>query len=249
MMLLAGHGLAIYLIMWRSILCPSKLSVGTHRALHKLILCNRSTEILDAFYHFLCKDRPGSNRTVVQHLVNLFGRIRSLVAHAGLADSRTIDAYVTVLGDLISNDAAKENPKSFGLPTDAADLRNHLNGPTLDEALREIRTAPASLSALSLHPNLAIRHAGGQLFQEAHFDLVRASPPDMFGYVETAHSARNSRGGTHFTPPALARCIVDHALKQLDDLPSRQTLVVCGPGMWVGRVSSRSASRLASNGL
>ena len=76
---------------------------------------------LDAFYHFLCKDRPGSNRTVVQHLVNLFGRIRSLVAHAGLADSRTIDAYVTVLGDLISNGAAKENPNSFGLPTDAAD--------------------------------------------------------------------------------------------------------------------------------
>ena len=189
---------------------------------------------LDAFYHFLCKDRPGSNRTVVQHLVNLFGRIRSLVAHAGLADSRTIDGYVTVLGDLISNGAAKENPNSFGLPTDAADLRNHLNGPTLDEALREIRTAPASLSALSLHPNLAIRHAGGQLFQEAHFDLVRASPPDMFGYVETAHSARNSRGGTHFTPPALARCIVDHALKQLDDLPSRQTLVVCDPACGSG---------------
>lgn len=189
---------------------------------------------LDAFYHFLCKDRLGSNRTVVQHLVNLFGRVRSLVAHAGLADSRTIDAYVTVLGDLISNGTAKENPKSFGLPSDAAELSKHLDGPILEEAMREIRTAPAALSALSLHPNLAIRHAGGQLFQEAHFDLVRASPPDMFGYVGSAHSVRNSSGGTHFTPPALARCIADHALKQLDDLPSRQTLVVCDPACGSG---------------
>ena len=189
---------------------------------------------LDAFYQFLCKDRLKSNRTVVQHLVNLFGRIRSLVAHAGLADNRTIDAYVTVLGDLISDGIANENPTTFGLPTDAKELNTHLDGPILQEAIREIRTAPVALSAFTLHPNLAIRHAGGQLFQEAHFDLVRASPPDMFGYVGTAHSAPNSSGGTHFTPPALARCIADHALKQLDNLPSRKTLVICDPACGSG---------------
>ncbi len=45
------------------------------------------TRDLDGFYRFLCKDRLKSNRTVVQHLVNLFGRIRSLVAYARLPDS------------------------------------------------------------------------------------------------------------------------------------------------------------------
>ena len=104
-----------------------------------------------------------------------------------------------------------------------------LAGPSLEEALRDIRTAPATLSALTLHPNLAIRHAGGQLFQEAHFDLVRAPAPDLFGFVEHPTLDRVSRGGTHFTPPALARSIVDYTLAQFSDLDVRQTLVLSDP--------------------
>ncbi len=139
-----------------------------------------------------------------------------------------------MLGDLISSGAASQTPGSFGLPADAADLRLRLAGPTLEEALRDIRTAPATLTTLRLFPSLAIRHAGGQLFQEAHFDLVRAPPPDLFGYVDVAKSERNTRGGTHFTPPALARSIVDNALKQIEDLPRRISLTVCDPACGSG---------------
>jgi adenine-specific DNA-methyltransferase len=184
---------------------------------------------LDGFYRFLCRDRLRSNRTVVQHLISLFGRIRSLVAHAGLPDDRAIDAFVTILGDLIAGENAPADAIAFGLPEDAVELRGELAGRSLEEALDDIRTAPAALSALSLHPSLAIRHAGGQLFQEAHFDLVRAPPPDMFGYVDTATSARNSRGGTHFTPPALARSIADYTMLQVNDLATRRTLTISDP--------------------
>ncbi|MBU2605160.1 MAG: SAM-dependent methyltransferase [Alphaproteobacteria bacterium] len=184
---------------------------------------------LDGFYRFLCRDRLRSNRTVVQHLVNLFGRVRSLVAHARLPDDRAIDAFVTILGDLIAGENAPADTVGFGLPDDAAELRAALAGPSLEESLRDIRTAPTTLSAITLHPSLAIRHAGGQLFQEAHFDLVRAPPPDMFGYVDTATAERNSRGGTHFTPPALARSIVDHTILQIDDLADRPKLTISDP--------------------
>jgi adenine-specific DNA-methyltransferase len=182
------------------------------------------TRDLDRFYRFLCRDRLRSNRTVVQHLVSL-----SLVAHAKFPDERAIDAFVTVLADLIADENAPADAGDFGLPDDAADLRAALAGASLDEALRDIRAAPATLSALKLHPNLAIRHAGGQLFQEAHFDLVRAPPPDLFGYVDTVTSERNSRGGTHFTPPALARSIVDHTLLQIGDLKARPRLTISDP--------------------
>ncbi|RRH90109.1 hypothetical protein EH240_33455 [Mesorhizobium tamadayense] len=194
--------------------------------LYSLTSVNRD---LDAFYRYLCRDRLRSNRTVVQHLVSLFGRIRSLVAHAGLPDARSIDAFVTVLGDLIAENAVAREPEADGLPTDAASLRDALAGPTLEEALSDIRNAPSTLSALALHPHLAVRHAGGQLFQEAHFDLVRAPPPDLFGFVDAATSVPTSRGGTHFTPPALARCIVDHTLLQVAHLSSRQHLVLSDP--------------------
>jgi len=146
---------------------------------------------LDGFYRFLCRDRLRSNRTVVQHLVNLFGRVRSLVAHAKLPDDRAIDAFVTILGDLIAGENAPADTVEFGLPHDAAELRAALTGPSLEEALRDIRTAPATLSALTLHPSLAIRHAGGQLFQEAHFDLVRPIP--MCGGFFSGSRATGSR--------------------------------------------------------
>ena len=192
------------------------------------------TRDIDAFHRFLCRDRVKSNRTVVQHLVNLFGTIRSLVHHTGLPDQKTIDAFVTVLADLVSDGTAHEDPLAFGLPEDSEDLREHLRVPTLHKALEELQTAPTTLSTLTLHPSLAIRHAGGQLFQEAHFDLVRAPSPDMFGYMGAAQSARNTTNGTHFTPPALARAIVDYTLKQIDGLSTRDKLTVSDPACGAG---------------
>ena len=194
----------------------------------------RVTENLDGFYTYLCKDRLRSNRSVVQHLVNLYGRIRSLISHAGLSDDRSIDAFLTVLSNMLSEGHARNHPLDFGLPEDAYQLYDRLDSDVLHDTLQEIQTAPNTLTTLTLHPSLAIRHAGGQLFQEAHFDLVRAPPPDMFGYVGVATSARNTRGGTHFTPPALARSIVDHTLCQLDDLHSLQAITVCDPACGSG---------------
>ena len=184
---------------------------------------------LDGFYRYLCRDRLRSNRTVVQHLIALFGRVRALVAHARLPDERAIDAFVTVLGDLIAGEEGPAQAAAFGLPEDADVLRTALAGPALEQALHDIRTAPSTLSMLTLHPSLAIRHAGGQLFQEAHFDLVRAPAPDLFGFVDSATTERVSRGGTHFTPPALARSIVDYTLAQVDNVGGRETLTLCDP--------------------
>ena len=195
---------------------------------------NSITRDLDAFYRFLCKDRVKSNRTVIQHLVNLFGTIRTLVHHTRLPDQRTTDAFVTVLADLVSDGTAREDPVSFGLPEDSEELRERLRLPALNKALEEIQTAQTTLSALTLHPSLAIRHAGGQLFQEAHFDLVRAPPPDMFGHFGVAQSTRNTANGTHFTPPALARAIVDYTLKQIDGLSTRDQLTVSDPACGAG---------------
>jgi hypothetical protein len=184
---------------------------------------------LDGFYRYLCHDKLRSNRTVVQHLINLFGRVRALVAHAHLPDERAIDAFVTILADLIAGEHTLATSATFGLPVDADYLRQILAGPSLEEALSDIRTAPATLSALKLHPSLAIRHAGGRLFQEAHFDLVRAPAPDLFGYSEAVTSDRAARGGTHFTPPALARSIVDYTLAQISELHGRSTLILLDP--------------------
>ncbi len=51
----------------------------------------------------------------------------------------------------------------------------------------------------------------------------------MFGYVEAATAERTSRGSIHFTPPALARSIVDYTLSQIHGLADRRSLTICDP--------------------
>ena len=212
----------VQIVRWDAANSPEKYALG------------KVESNLNAFYHFLCRDRLDSNRTVVQHLVNVFARLRSMANHMRLSDDRTIDAFVIMLADLISREEATENPLAFGLPDDADDLRNRLKSPPLEDLLQEIRTARGTRSALELYPSLAIRHAGGQIFQEAHFDLVRAPPPDMFGYFGAASAEANTRGGVHYTPPAIARSIAYQTLRHVTGLSSRKLLTICDPACGSG---------------
>ena len=63
---------------------------------------------------------------------------------------------------------------------------------------------------------------------------MRAPPPDLFGHVDALQAERNTRFGTFFTPPALARSIVDHALKQIEGLSDRPSLTICDPACGSG---------------
>ena len=55
---------------------------------------------LDGFYRYLTEDRVKSNRTVVEHLLGLFRRLRSLVHDAGLPDEDTTDVFTATLARL-----------------------------------------------------------------------------------------------------------------------------------------------------
>lgn len=190
---------------------------------------------LERFYLYLNKDRLRSNRGVVDHLLNHFRRVRSLAHHAGIPDTRAMDIYLTTLAGLVTGDVAGFDPGSFGLADDVVELRAKMPVEGLAAAEREVLAAPGALSQLHLHPALAIRHAGGQLFQEAHFELLRVSPDfDLFGLVEAPETRASSRGGTHFTPPALARSIVEQVLANVEGLAARPHLVLSDPACGSG---------------
>ncbi|MBA9068028.1 hypothetical protein FHR71_001763 [Methylobacterium sp. RAS18] len=190
---------------------------------------------LERFYGFLNDDRLRSNRGVVDHLLGFFRRLRSLVHAAGLPDDRAIDAFTAAMTRLIVGDGALPI-SAFGLAEDAEDVLAALNGANLDAALRDVGHAAGTMSQLSLHPSLAVRHAGGQLFQEAHFELIRgATDFDLFGVVGAAETAPVSRGGTHFTPATLARSLIECALNSLaEPVRGRRALTLCDPACGSG---------------
>jgi adenine-specific DNA-methyltransferase len=190
---------------------------------------------LDRFYAYLNDDRLRSNKTVVDHLLGFFRRIRALSHEAGLEDIRTTDVFATALAFLIAREDASERPDFYGIAEDGPTLVSTLDSDGLAAALAEIEQASGSLSLLKLHPALAVRHAGGQLFQEAHFELLRGGPGfDLFGLIGAPEVKPVSRGGTHFTPPALARSLVEQVFSALPNLAERSDLTICDPACGSG---------------
>ena len=214
---------------------------------------------LDTFYDYLVNDRVQSNRRVVDYMVTLFRRVRSLVADAGMEDGRSVDAYLGILTRAMARRAVADGPNGRGMvfalggdSGESEDVLEYLSDRGVERVL-EYMDDPwiGGKPSLRIHPVLAVRHAGSEVFQEAHFELVRSSAPDLFGDVEPAESSRITRGGAHFTPPALARSVVERTLREVDDLHRRRELVVldpaCGSGAFLHEVL-RTLRRVAYEG-
>jgi adenine-specific DNA-methyltransferase len=215
---------------------PSKVAVVKwDRPRDPTVLSRESVDRnLDDFYQFLTADRLSSTRSVVYHLLSVFRRIRSLVAAAKISDQRSSEIFLLCLTRLIFENELSSPASSWGINSDVSDLYDTLDKDGLSATLAEAKQSEGSFGLLKLHPALAIRHAGGLLFQEAHFDLIRAPSLDFFGYIGAPDVEQVGRGGAHFTPPALARSLVEHALCQLRNIDARSELRVCDPACGSG---------------
>ena len=208
---------------------------------------------LATFYDYLVNDKVRSNRLVVDYMVTLFRKVRSLVADAGIDDIRTVDAYLEILKKAMARSAELAAPTANRLRFDlSSNVLNDLSKRGVERIL-EYCESPwlGGNPPLRIHPVLAVRHAGSELFQEAHFELVRTSDPNLFGDFEPATRNKITRGGAHFTPPALARIMVEQTLGEVDDLLSRSELVVldpaCGSGVFLHE-TLRALRRLGYSG-
>jgi SAM-dependent methyltransferase len=206
---------------------------------------------LDRFYGFLIDDRLRSNRTVVEHLLGFFRRLRSLAHAARLPDTRATDLFTASLARLLAPDSRSLVPSAYGLADDADELIARIDDRGFKAVIQEVEQASGSLPWLRLHPSLAVRHAGGQLFQEAHFELLRgATDFDLFGLVGISEVSTTSRGGTHFTPPTLARSLVEQALMGLSgSLSQREELTLCDPACGSGAFLHEAVRALRRSGF
>ena len=197
------------------------------------------------FYQYLMSDRVGSNRRVVSHFVESYRRMRSLVSDAGLDDKHSTSVFLS----LISFAIARSLDEPFDLKEGKHELLSRISDSGLESLLKFLLDTPDFKQNQTLFPTLAIRHAGSEIFQEAHYELVRSPSPDLFGYVEPAVSGFASRGGAHFTPPALARSLTEEVLKQIPDLSLRRELTVMDPACGSGAFLHEAMRTLERNGF
>lgn len=212
-------------------------------------------ERLQSFYRFLTIDRVEHGRSVVDHSVGLFRKLRSILANAEGPDQYSIDLFVLTIANLVAGnrslDATYSATVTERLALDSAlpELLPRLNQRALEETIRQYLRSAVRDRSLSFWPALAVRHAGGLIFQEAHFELLRPSPPDLFGHIAEPELQRNTRGGVHFTPPALARSIVEQSLQQITDLRTRESLTVVDPACGSGSFLHETLRALHRSGF
>ena len=191
---------------------------------------------LPTFYSYLVSDRVESNRRVVEFMLKIYREIRSLAANSNIDDDRSIDAFLAFLCHAMERDSGNQSRvvRPYVDDGEYGDLLGLLPVHGIEALFEEISDRNSSNLALNLVPSLAIRHAGSEIFQEAHFELLRVPPTDFFGRAEPSETRPVARGGAHFTPPALARTIAEQTLIQLSDIQSRSELTVMDPACGSG---------------
>jgi len=207
---------------------------------------------IEAFYDFLASDRVKSSQRVVDFMLTAFRRIRSLVADARIDDNLSVDVYLAFLAHAIDRSSKRPERSAFSwIERESGDLLKSLSRPGVENLLEDFLSRSVGRQPLALLPTLAVRHAGSEIFQEAHFELIRAPSPDLFGYVGPAEVRQITRGGAHFTPAALARSIAEQALSQIPNLHKRESLVIldpaCGSGAFLHE-ALRTLRRLKFSG-
>ena len=103
-------------------------------------------------------------------------------------------------------------------------------GDLLDWFLR-----PEPMTGFALEPSLLLRHAAGQLYQEAHIVIERDNQLYLPGLPADTRPRGRTRSDVHFTPVSLARFLVQEALAERERPASGLALLdpACGSGVFL----------------
>jgi methylase of polypeptide subunit release factors len=138
---------------------------------------------------------------------------------------------------------------------DARDLPRSLRRLVLGEALLDHFLSPEPQSQCRLSPEILLRHASGQLYQEAHLRLERESRQmHLPGLAPDTLSSGLLTKDVRFTPPSLARALAQQALDALPGLASGNRPIeildpACGSGVFLQEALRELTQRGYRGGL
>jgi adenine-specific DNA-methyltransferase len=164
------------------------------------------------FYGMLNRERSRTTTTLDQHAVDIFRRLRS-----DQTPAQAIGMFLFLLAAMLDNaeeraiDAAADIIERHRIEyISVADIQRPGARFWIENAAR-FRHPSFAFAELTTLPHLVVRHVGSRIFQEAHFDLLRAGERDLFDYAAPATVSVVTRGGVHFTPPGIARSLTEQA--------------------------------------
>ena len=192
---------------------------------------NSVEDNLTKFYKFIAERRKRRELSIIPFSLDTFRQL-SLKCDSHL---EAIQCFLVLLSASIQNEAerSKIRPVDHGLSSDAIEASKRIPTEDWSEFFTYFTKGRPALE-LKNNPKLLIRHVSGPLFQEAHFELSRSSLtfPGMFATVPVATNRKARGTGVYYTPPFLARAIVEQALLAIDFSMASITVFdpCCGSG-------------------
>jgi adenine-specific DNA-methyltransferase len=190
---------------------------------------------LEGFHTYLERDVPKQGVSIVSHATGVFRSLRAALGR-DYDGSQSLRAFLCLLACCTDNSELRAlSLDRWHVSREATDIASSIR--TADwEALQAELVNGRALEGLSPNLTLLLRHASGQLFQEAHYEAVFNPQQQMSfgGLLPSSVKITDTQMGTgvHFTPPALARTLVERALSACDSLSERLVVFdpACGSG-------------------
>lgn len=188
---------------------------------------------VEQFYQEIRKDPPRLRRSIVSHVIRVFRQLRAL-PYVGFNGPRSLKAFLYLLA-CATIGQRDPNLALWGLNSDVTEVARLIRPGDWEAMIKKLREPELGLQ---LEPDLklVLRHAAGELFQEAHYEaaVLDTEQATIEGFLPSPVDLRKRAAahGIHFTPPALARTLVEEAIRLVD--LTRPELVIFDPACGSG---------------
>jgi adenine-specific DNA-methyltransferase len=196
---------------------------------------------LEQFHAFLEKNAPRQELSIISHAIRVFRSLRALLG-SDFDGSQSLNAFLYLLASVTEGVGRGQlNLSNWRLNEEAQAIANHFR-PGDWNSLSEEFTRGRPIESLAPVFNLLLRHASGQLFQEAHYEALFVPGQQLLieGFLPDPVIVRPERKavGVHFTPQALARTLVEESLSVLGGQNSSLTIFdpACGSGEFLREI-------------
>lgn len=173
---------------------------------------------LPEFHAFLEKREPNRDASIVAHALRVLSQLRPLLPYEA-TPAQTIEHFLFLLAKGIqitaSSDIASMLEKNHG----AFALNEDMLRPSEWESLLHELTRDRPVSSLKPLIMLLLRHSSGNLFQDVHYKIQIPLNYDLPGIppapAKVTNRTHEKTAGVYFTPPFIARTLVEEALNAL----------------------------------
>jgi adenine-specific DNA-methyltransferase len=175
---------------------------------------------LEKFHEFLQTTTPNQEMSIIAHSIRFFRRLRATLG-SNFDGTEGLKLFLFFLASAADNNFQRNSLDlvKWNLTDETRQLAEQISNDNWESLLFDFLQG-RKLEKLTPDLNLVIRHASGQIFQEAHYEALFMNPGQMMlsGFLPSPVKIAEKplTVGSYFTPPSLARTLVEESLRHIN---------------------------------